>query len=130
MKYRRIIFFLLWLLSLVAISFYGGAISYGLFFGLTIIPFLSFIYIFFVYRQFEIYQEIESRTIVCKQPMPYYFVLENSTYYAFAGVSTRLFSKLSYVMEMPDDEEYELVADAFDEFLDSVEYDEIVEEEE
>lgn len=29
-----------------------------------------------------------------------------------------------------DDEEYELVADAFDEFLDSVEYDEIVEEEE
>lgn len=28
-----------------------------------------------------------------------------------------------------DDEEYELVADAFDEFLDTVEYDEIVEEE-
>ena len=28
------------------------------------------------------------------------------------------------------DEEYELVADAFDEFLDTVEYDEIVEEEE
>ena len=28
-----------------------------------------------------------------------------------------------------DNEEYELVADAFDEFLDSVEYDEIVEEE-
>ena len=109
MKYRRIIFFLLWVLSLVAFSFYGGAISYGLFFGSTIIPFLSFIYIFFVYRQFEIYQEIESRTIVCKQPMPYYFVLENSTYYAFAGVSTRLFSKLSYVMEMPDDEEYELL---------------------
>ena len=27
-----------------------------------------------------------------------------------------------------DDDEYELVADAFDEFLDSVEYDEIVEE--
>ena len=29
-----------------------------------------------------------------------------------------------------DDDEYELVADAFDEFLDSVEFDEIVEEEE
>ncbi len=29
-----------------------------------------------------------------------------------------------------DDEEYELVADAFDEFLDSVEFDEIVEDEE
>lgn len=109
MKYRRVIFFLLWGLSLVAISFYGGAISYGLFFGLTMIPVISFIYIFCVYIQFEIYQEIESRTIVCRQPMPYYFVLQNSTYYAFAGISTRLFSGLSYVMEMPDDVEYELL---------------------
>ena len=109
MKYRRVIFFLLWGLSLVAISFYGGAISYGLFFGLTMIPVISFIYIFCVYIQFEIYQEIESSTIVCRQPMPYYFVLQNSTYYAFAGISTRLFSGLSYVMEMPDDVEYELL---------------------
>lgn len=100
---------MLWILSLVAISFYGGAISYGFFFGMTLIPVVSLLYLLFVYFQFRIYQEIESRTIVCKQPMPYYFVLQNSEYYAFASISARLFSGLSYVLEMPDDEEYELL---------------------
>lgn len=109
MKLRRSLFFILWILSLVAISFYGGAISYGFFFGMTLIPVVSFIYLIFVYLQFRIYQEIESRTIICKQPMPYYFVLQNSEYYAFASISASLFSGLSYVLEMPDDEEYELL---------------------
>ena len=109
MKWRRGLFFILWILSLVTISFYGGAISYGFFFGMTLIPVVSLVYLVFVYFQFRIYQEIESRTIICKQPMPYYFVLQNSEYYAFASISTRLFSGLSYVLEMPDDEEYELL---------------------
>lgn len=109
MKWRRSLFFILWILSLVAISFYGGAISYGFFFGLTLIPVVSLCYLILVYFRFRIYQEIESRTIICKQPMPYYFVLQNSEYYAFASISTRLFSGLSYVLEMPDDEEYELL---------------------
>ena len=109
MKTRRGIFFLLWILSLIAISFYGGAISYGFFFGMTLVPVISFAYLLLVYLQFRIYQEIESRSIICKQPMPYYFVLQNSTFYAFAGISARLFSGLSYVLEMPDDEEYELL---------------------
>ena len=109
MKWRRSIFVVLWLLSLIAISFYGGAISYGFFFGMTLIPVISLIYLLFFYLQFRIYQEIESRTIICKQPMPYYFVLQNSEYYAFAGISARLFSGLSYVLEIPDDEEYELL---------------------
>lgn len=41
--------------------------------------------------------------------MPYYFVLQNSEFYAFASISTRLFSGLSYVLDLPDDEEYELL---------------------
>lgn len=109
MKWRRGLFFILWILSLIAISFFGGAISYGFFFGMTLIPVVSLLYLFMVYLQFRIYQEIESRTIVCKQPMPYYFVLQNSEYYAFASISTRLFSGLSYVLEILDDEEYELL---------------------
>ncbi len=111
MKWRRVIFGLLWILSLVAISFYGGTISYGFFFGMTLIPVVSLVYLGLVYLQFRIYQEIESRTIICKQPMPYYFVLQNSEYYAFAGVSVKLFSGLSYVLNMSDDEEYELLPD-------------------
>ncbi len=109
MKLRKVIFALLWVLSLVGISYYGGAISYGLFWGLTLIPVISWIYLLFVFVQFRIYQEIESRVIVCKQPMPYFFVLPNETFYSFAGISVRLFSRLSYVTDMPEDQEYELL---------------------
>ena len=109
MKQRRIVLFLLWILSLVAISFYGGAVSYGFFFGITLLPVISFLYLLLVYAHFLIYQEIESRNIICRQPMPYYFVLQNGVWYAFAGISARLFSGLSYVEEMPDDAEYELL---------------------
>lgn len=109
MKRRRGILFLLWILSLVGISFYGGAISYGFFWGITMIPVVSIVYLLCVYMQFRIYQEIDSRTLVCKQPMPYFFVLQNETYFTFAGLSVRLFSELSYVSDMPDDKEYELL---------------------
>jgi len=109
MKWRRFILLLLWILSLVGITFYGGAISYGLFWGITLIPVLSLVYLLFVFMQFRIYQEIGSRIIVCKQPMPYFFVLQNETVYAFAGLSVRLFSDFSYVTDMPENEEYELL---------------------
>lgn len=109
MKWRRRVFFLFWILSLVGISFYGGTISYGLFWTMTFIPVLSFLYLLLVFAQFRVYQEIESRTIVCKQPMSYYFILPNETFYSFAGLSIRLFSGFSYVSDMPEDEEYELV---------------------
>ncbi len=109
MKWRRRVFFLLWILSLVGISFYGGTISYSLFWTVTLLPVLSFLYLLLVFAQFRVYQEIENRTIVCKQPMPYYFILPNETFYSFAGLSIRLFSGFSFVCDMPEDEEYELL---------------------
>lgn len=109
MNRRRCVVFLLWVLSLVGISFFGGTISYGLFWGITLILAVSLVYLLCVYMQFRIYQEIESRTIVCKQPMPYFFVLQNETFFAFAGLSVCLFSDFSHVTDMPDDEEYELL---------------------
>lgn len=109
MRSRRIGWLIAWILSLVAISFYGGAVSYGLFFGISLMPVVAILYLSLVYFRFRIYQEIESRNIVCKQPMPYYFVLHNGEKYAFAGISVRLFSKLSYVEDIPDDRECELL---------------------
>lgn len=109
MRIRRILLLTLWILSLVAISFYGGAISYGFFFCMTLLPVISLLYLICVYVRFRIYQEIESRNIVCREPMPYYFVLQNGEQFAFAGISAKLFSGLSYVEEMPDDVEYELL---------------------
>lgn len=98
-----------WLLSLLFISLYGGTVSYGFFFGVTLIPVISFIYLICVYFRFKIFQELGSRNVVCEEPVSYYFVLQNDDWFAFSGVSVRMFSDFSSVEEMPDAREYELL---------------------
>ncbi len=109
MKLRRWILLALWIISLVIVSFYGGAVSYGLFFGVTLLPVISLLYLVFVYRCFKLYQKIESRNMVAGQPQPYYFVLQNDSFFAFTSVSVKLFSSFSYVEKLPDGIEYELL---------------------
>lgn len=109
MKMRRCIFAGLWLLSLGAISFYGGAVSYGLFWGFTLIPVISLIYLFLVFLQLRILQQVESRNMVCSEPVPYSFVLQNEGFCPFAGISVNLFSSFSTVEALPGDKEYELL---------------------
>lgn len=106
---RRWMFFGLWILSLAAITFYGGAVSYGFFFGVSLLPLVCLGYIACVYCRFKIYQEIGSRTMVCGRPESYLFILKNEDFFAYASVSIRLFSDFSYVEDLPGDTEYELL---------------------
>lgn len=109
MRKYRILFLCLWILSLVSISFFGGAVSYGFFFGMSLLPAVCLIYISCVYFRFKIYQELESRNMVCGQPQDYHFILQNESFFAFSGVGVKLFSDFSYVEELPGDAEYELL---------------------
>lgn len=98
-----------WLLSLAAISFYGGTVSYGIFFALTFLPLFSLFYIVCVWFRYKVYQEIGSRNIVSGQSVPYYFVLQNEDKFAFAAIGISFFSDFSYVEELPGKMEYELL---------------------
>lgn len=109
MRMRRAVYGVLWLLSLVVISFYGGTVSYGIFFALTFLPFLLLLYIFCVRLRYKIYQEIGSRNIVSGQSVPYYFVLQNEDWFAFASIGISFYSDFSYVEELPEKMEYELL---------------------
>lgn len=109
MKVRRCILGGLWILSLTAISFYGGAVSYGLFFGVTLIPVISLIYLFCVYSRFKIYQETTKRNLVCGKPAPYFFVLQNEDWFAYTSISVRMHSSFSYAEETFENMEYELL---------------------
>ena len=99
----------LWLLSLAAISFYGGPVSYGFFFGVTLIPVISLIYLLCVYCRFKIYQETEKRNLVCGQPAPYFFVLQNDDRFAYTGIRVRMHSVFSYAEDSFDNTEYDLL---------------------
>ena len=96
LRTRRRILLIIWILSLVAISNYGGPISYGFFFAVTLLPVISFVYLIFVYSFFKIYQKLDSRDVVCGKSTPYLFILRNEGYYPFASVSVKLFSFYSY----------------------------------
>lgn len=109
MKWRKFLWLLLWIVSLAGISCYGGAVTYGFFFALTLLPVVSFLYLIFVYFHFKIYQETQSRNMVCGQPVSYYFVLRNESFFGFAGVKVRMFSDFSHIESISEDTEYELL---------------------
>ena len=109
MKVRRCLLGGLWVLALTAISFYGGAISYGFFFGVTLVPVISLIYLMCVYFRFKIYQETEKKNLVCGQPTPYFFILQNEDWFAYTGISVKMHSSFSYAEESFENVEYELL---------------------
>lgn len=109
MKINKIILVACWILSLVAISFYGGVISYGLFFTFTLIPIISLIYLTCVYYRFRIYQHLDTKTPVCNQTIPFYFTLQNEDKFTFSGISVVYYTTLSTINDLEDSVEYELL---------------------
>ena len=109
MRRNRIAALVLFVLSLISISFKGGPVSYGFFFFSLFVPLISFIYTLVVYTRFKIYQEIDTRTIVAGNSTPFYFTLQNEDYFAHSGVKTGFFSDFSYINGLDRDTEYELM---------------------
>ena len=107
MKRNRIIVGLLWILSLVGISFFGGAISYGFFVLMTMIPAASLLYLAYVYYFFHMYQKIDSKWLVAQQTSPFYFTLVNDYYFLFSGIRVQFYSDFSEVSGLSEDTEYE-----------------------
>ena len=109
MRRNRIAALVLFVLSLISISFKGGPVSYGFFFFTLFVPLVSFIYTLVVFLRFKIYQEIDTRTIVAGSSTPFYFTLQNEDFFAHAGVRTGFFSDFSYINGLDTDAEYELM---------------------
>lgn len=112
MKKRHLIFCFLWILSLVGISFYGGVVSYGIFCALTLLPVIMYAYLLFVRIGFKIYQQLGTKSVVCRTPVSYYFTLQNETKFAFAGIKVLFFEFGVDYGELKYDEEYELMPES------------------
>ncbi|MCR5122697.1 MAG: DUF58 domain-containing protein [Ruminococcus sp.] len=108
MKRNRIIWFCLWVSSVVGISLKGGAVTYGFFMTLTLLPFASALYLLAVYKLFHIYQELEQRFVTVNEPVRYRFALVNEYPVQFAGIRVRFFSSFSSITDLTDATEYEL----------------------
>lgn len=109
MRRNRIIWFCLWILSLVGITFRGGVISYGIFALLTLIPVFSLLYLLIVYILFHIYQNVERRYVCVNEPVKYRFSLVNESRVLFSGIRVRYFSDFSTITAFADEPQYELM---------------------
>ena len=108
-KLNRIIFAILWVLSLVGISFFGGPVSYGIFALLTAVPVICLIYLLLVYFFFHIYQEIDSKHLVANHVTPFVFMLKNEYHFGFVSVRVRFYSSFSTIIGLDDGVEYEFL---------------------
>lgn len=109
MKKNRLFLLLIWILSLVAISFYGGPVSYGFFTMVTMVPVISWLYLLCVLLRFRIYQKLDSKSLVCNQTVPFYFTLQNEDYFTYSGVRVSFFSDFCGIHGLEDNVEYELL---------------------
>ena len=108
MARNRIIWFCLWVLSVVGISLKGGPVTYGCFTALTLVPLVSLLYLLAVYMLFHIYQELEQRFVSVNEPVHYRFALVNEYPLQFVSIRVRFFSDFSAITDLDDETEYEL----------------------
>lgn len=109
MKRNRIIYMILWILSLIWISFFGGTVSYGFFITLTFLPFVLLVYLLAVYCFFRIYQQIDNKRLVAGRMVPFYFTLKNEYHFGFCSIKVCFYSSFSDISGLDDDTEYELL---------------------
>jgi len=107
MKRNTWIWAVLWILSLVLISFHGGPVAYSMFFLLTVIPLVSLIYLIYIYFFFHMYQKVDSKWLVVDETSPFYFTLVNDYYILFAGVRVQFYSDFSSIDGLDEQTEYE-----------------------
>ena len=103
------ILIVLWILSLVAISFFGGPVSYGIFAVITLIPVASLLYLLLVFLRFKIYQKMDARHVVANTVSDFYITLQNEDFFTFSGIKIKFFSPFSSVGGIDDSAEYELM---------------------
>lgn len=78
-------------------SFFGGNISYALFYLSIFIPIVSLLYTVYVYFQFKLYQKLENRLVVKGDLTMYSFVIANENYITFRNVKVNFLSDKSTI---------------------------------
>ncbi|WFR57365.1 DUF58 domain-containing protein [Anaerocolumna sp. AGMB13025] len=106
MLINRILLLIFIIASGVFASFYGGNVSYALFYMSLFIPVVSLSYTFYVYVRFRIFQEIGQRVVVKGDLVPYSFTLANEDYITFRSIKVNFLHDKSTITDVQDIKEY------------------------
>lgn len=103
---NRIIILILIIASAIFASYYGGNVSYALFYMSLSIPAVSALYTLYVYIRFRIYQDIGRRIVVKGDLTPYAFTLANEDYITFRSIKVNFLHDKSSIANINDIREY------------------------
>ncbi len=109
MKLNRLIFAVTILGSSIFASYYGGNISYALFYLSIFIPMVAFLYTLYVYFRFKIYQKMDAYLVVKGDWTTYSFVIANEDYITFRNVKVNFLSDRSTIEAAHQIAEYSLL---------------------
>jgi uncharacterized protein (DUF58 family) len=90
-------------------SYYGGNISYALFYLSLLVPVISFVYTIYVYFRFKLYQSMDSYLVVKGDWTVYSFVIANEDYITFRNVKVKFLSDKSTIEAADRTTEYSLL---------------------
>lgn len=109
MKINRIICVLAIIGSGVFASYYGGNISYAIFYMTIFIPIISLLYTLYVYVRFKIYQSMESLVVVKNDWTVYSFIIANEDVITFSNVKVNFLYDRSTIEDTTSTTEYSLL---------------------
>lgn len=95
--------------SAVFASYYGGNISYALFYASVSLPVIAFLYTLYVYVRFKIYQSMDNYIVVKGDWNNYSFVIANEDYIAFRNVKVNFLQGQSTIRQTGGIMEYALL---------------------
>ncbi len=109
MRLNRIICVIAIIGSGVFVSYFGGTISYSLFYLSLLTPLLSFLYTLFVYFQFKLAQSIESVLVRKGEWNDYSFTIANENFITFSRIKVNFFKEKSTMEITSGINEYSLL---------------------
>jgi hypothetical protein len=109
MKINRLIFAVAIVGSSVFASYFGGNISYALFYLSIFIPIIAFLYTLYVYFRFKIYQKMDAYLVVKGDWIEYSFVIANEDYITFRNVKVNFLGDKSTIEASHQIAEYSLL---------------------
>lgn len=109
MKINRLIIVLCIIGSGVFVSFYGGNISYALFYSTIFLPVICFLYTLYVYFRFKLFQSMGSYLVVKGDWTLYFFIIANEDVVTFRNVKVNFLTDKSTIEAAGQSVQYSLL---------------------
>lgn len=90
-------------------SYFGGNISYALFYLAIFLPIISFLYTLYVYARFKIFQSMDNSIVVKGDWNNYSFIIANEDYIAFRNIKVNFLHSQSTIRKTEESMEYSLL---------------------